>query len=90
MWKTNNSINDSKRRKRQLPLSCSKKTLQGITSKPGGTFFCLNCLHSFKAENKDLCEILKPSEKDNILEFNWYMKSDKMTYIIYANIESLI
>ena len=67
-----------------------KKTLQGITSKPGGTFFCLNCLHSFKAENKDLCEILMPSEKDNILEFNRYMKSDKMTYIIYGDIESLI
>ena len=29
------------------------------------------------------------SEKDNILEFNQYMKSDKMSYIIYADIESL-
>ena len=31
-----------------------------------------------------------PSEKDNILEFNQYMKSDKMPYIIYADIKSLI
>ena len=31
-----------------------------------------------------------PSEKDNILEFNQYMKSDKMLYIIYADIETLI
>ena len=31
-----------------------------------------------------------PSEKDNILEFNQYMKSDKMSYIIYADTESLI
>ena len=31
-----------------------------------------------------------PSEKDNIVEFNQYMKSDKMPYIIYADIESLI
>ena len=30
------------------------------------------------------------SEKDNILEFNQYMKSDKIPYIIYADIESLI
>ena len=30
-----------------------------------------------------------PSEKENILEFNQYMKSDKMAYIIYADIESL-
>ena len=30
------------------------------------------------------------SEKDNILKFNQYMKSDEMPYIIYADIESLI
>ena len=31
-----------------------------------------------------------PSEKDIILEFNQYMKSDKMPYNIYADIEYLI
>ena len=31
-----------------------------------------------------------PSEKDNIVEFNQYVKSDKTPYIIYADIESLI
>ena len=31
-----------------------------------------------------------PSEKNNILEFNQYRKSDKMSYIIYADNESLI
>ena len=31
-----------------------------------------------------------PSAKDNILEFNQYIKSDKMPYIIYADIESLV
>ena len=31
-----------------------------------------------------------PSEKDNILELNQYMKSYKMPYIIYADIEYLI
>ena len=30
------------------------------------------------------------SEKDNILELNRYMKSDKILYFIYADIESLI
>ena len=29
-----------------------------------------------------------PSEKDNILEFNQYMKSDKIPCIIYDDIES--
>ena len=31
-----------------------------------------------------------PSEKDKILKFNQYMKSDKMPYIIYINLEFLI
>ena len=31
-----------------------------------------------------------PSEKDKILKFKQYMKSDKMPYIIYADIQSLI
>ena len=31
-----------------------------------------------------------PSKKDKILEFNQYMKSDKMLYILYADIEFLI
>ena len=37
-----------------------------------------------------ISEIVMPSEKDNILEFNHYMKSDKMPYIIYADVECLI
>ena len=41
-------------------------------------------------KNKDFCGIVMLSEKDNILEFNQYMKSDKMPYIIYADIESLL
>ena len=31
-----------------------------------------------------------PLEKDKILGFNQYMKSDKIPYIIYADIESFI
>ena len=30
------------------------------------------------------------SQKDNILQFNQNMKSDKMPYIIYSDLESLI
>ena len=61
----------------------------------------MNFLHSFRTENKlesqekvckkkDFCGIVLPSEKDRILELNEYMKSGKMSYIIYADIESLI
>ena len=31
-----------------------------------------------------------PSERGNTLDFNQYMKSNKIPYIIYADIESLI
>ena len=64
-------------------------------------FCCLNCLHSFRTENKlkshkkvcrnkNFCGTAMPSEKDNILEFDRYIKSDKMLYIIYADIGSLV
>ena len=58
--------------------------LIGIPSKHHGDFYCLNCLHSFRTEykfksheklcaNKKNCEIVLPSKKYNILEFNQYM-----------------
>ena len=75
--------------------------LHKITSKHKGDFCCLSCLHSFRTKNKlksheklcknkDFCRILMPSEKDKILEFNQYIKSDKMPYIVYADMESLV
>ena len=56
----------------------------------------MNCLHSFQKENKlkshektcknnYFCGIVMPTEKNN-----QFMKSDKMPYIIYADLESLI
>ena len=72
-----------------------------MTSKNKGGFYCSNRSYSFRTENnlkshekvcknKDFCGIVMPSEKDNILEFNQYMESDKIPYTIYADIESLI
>ena len=68
--------------------------LHGITAKHKGDFYCLNCLHSFRTENKikshenvcknkDFCGILIPSENENILEV-------KMPCIIYTDVECLI
>ena len=64
-------------------------------------FDCLNCLNSFRTENKlkihekicknkDFSEVEIPSEKNEILKLNQYIKSDKMSYIVYADLESLI
>ena len=35
-------------------------------------------------------KLVIPSGKDNTLEFNQYIKLDKMPYIIYADIKALI
>ena len=57
-------------------------------------FICLeqNKLESLKkvCENKDLCNIILPSEDTKILEFNQYQISDKTPFIIYADCECLI
>ena len=48
-----------------------------ITSKHHGDFYCLDCLHSFRTENKlkcnekicinkDFCGIVMPSERNNV------------------------
>ena len=71
------------------------------TSKHKGGFYCLNCLNSYRTKsnlksyekackNKDFYGIVMPSEKKKILEFSQYMKSNKMSCIIYTDIESLI
>ena len=52
---------------------------KGITSKHDGYFYCLNCLHSFRTENKlkkhinvcenhDYCHIEMPREDNKILK----------------------
>ena len=41
-------------------------------------------------KNNNFCGIVMLSQEDNILEFNQYLKSDKISCIIYADIESLI
>ena len=76
--------------------------LRGITSKNDGVFYCLNCLHSFRIRNKlqsdkkvcknnkDICNIVIPSERTKRLEFNPYQKSDKAKFIIYADLGCLI
>ena len=101
-WKTTHTFSDWKWRR--IASSHSKKLsalLRGITSKHHSDFYCLNCIHSFAAENKyeshkkvcenkDFCDIVMPSEDTKILGFNQYKKSDKTPFIIYADLECLI
>ena len=41
-------------------------------------------------ENKKFCNVIMPSEDTKILEFNQYQKSDKVPFIIYADLECII
>ena len=92
---------EKERRWHFLAVKKLSALLHRITSKNKSDFYYLNRLHFFRTEkklkshekvckNKDFCGNVMSSEKDNILEFNQYMKSDRMSYIIYADIEFLI
>ena len=80
--------NEDKEGWHYLALKRLSTLLREITSKHHGDFYCLNFLHSSRTEkklkshgkvckNKDFCGIVMPSENNNILEFNQYMKSVK-------------
>ena len=75
--------------------------LRGITSKRHGDFRCLKYLHSFArenkrefhkkiCENKDFSNVVTHFEDTKILEFNQYLKSDKVPFVIYADLKCLI
>ena len=75
--------------------------LREIVYKYHGDFYCLNCLHLFATEskleshkkeheNEDSCNVVMPSEDTEILKFNQYQKCDKVSFIIYVDLECLI
>ena len=43
-----------------------------------------------ECENKYFSKVFMPSEDTKMLEFNQYRKSGKVSFIIYADLESLI
>ena len=87
-----------------MELFCCKKFIyifKRITSKHNGDFYCLNCLHSFAAENKlknhenvfenhECCYIDMPEKNDKVMKYNHGKKSKKASFIIDAKSESLL
>ena len=74
---------------------------RGITWKHVGDFYCLNCFHSYKTENKlikhekvcndhDYCYVEMQNEYSKILKYNHGEKSIKAPAIIYADLEWLL
>ena len=75
--------------------------LRGVTSNHNGDFYCLNCFHSYKTENKlkkqerilkdhDYCYVEMPNEYNKILKYNHGEESIKAPFIIYSDLECLL
>ena len=77
------------------------RLLRGITSNHKEDFYCLNCFHSYKTENKleghkktcenhDYCHVEMPAKNNNIIKYNHGEKSMKLPFVIYADLECLL
>ena len=77
------------------------RLLRGISSNHNSDYYCLNCFHSYRTENKlnlhnKICEnheygnIEMPSPNNNIIKYNQGDKSLELPFIIYADLECLL
>ena len=93
-------ITDNKKQ-HYLPVKKVFQLLRGITSKYVEDHYCLNCLHSFRTENKlkehrnvcenhNYCHKEMPKEDKEVLKYNHGEKSMKVPFIVYADLESLL
>ena len=84
-----------------LAVKSLSALFRGITSNNNGDFYCLNCFHSFRTKNKlkkhikvyetyDYCSVEMPKEGHKILKYKHGEKSMKVSFIIYADLESLL
>ena len=75
--------------------------LRGITSNHDGSFYCLNCSHSYSTEEKlkkhekvcndhDYCYVEMADEDIKILKYNHGETSMRAPFIIYADLECLL
>ena len=76
-----------------LAVKSLSALFKGITSHHKGDFYCLNCFHSFRTENKlkkyknvcknrDYCYVEMPKEDNKMLKYNHGEKSMKVSFII--------
>ena len=84
-----------------LAVKSLSALFRGITSKHVEDFYCLNCFHSYKTENKlkkhekvcnddDYCYGEMPNEDYKILKYNYGKNSLKLPAVIYADFECLL
>ena len=84
-----------------LAVKSLSRLSRGITSNHDGDYYCLNCFHSDRTENKliahkKICEnneyynIEMPSPNNNLINYNKGEKSLKLPFIIYGDLECLL
>ena len=77
------------------------RLLRRITSNHKEDFYCLNCFHSYRTENKleahkkicenhDYCQVEMPTKNNNIIKYNHGEKSMKLPFVVYADLECLL
>ena len=84
-----------------LAVKSLSALFRGVTSNHDGDFYCLNCFHSYRTENKlkkhekvcndhDYCYVEMPNEENKILKYIYGEKPLKAPFIIYADLECLL
>ena len=84
-----------------LAVKSLSRLLRGITSNHDGDYYCLNCFHSYRTENKlnahkkicennEYCNIEMRSSNNNLIKYNQGDKSLKLPFIIYADLECIL
>ena len=83
-----------------LAVKSLSRLLRCISSNHNSDYYCLNCFHSYRTENKlnvhkkicenhDYCNIEMPSPNNNLIKYNQGEKSLELPFIIYADLECL-
>ena len=74
---------------------------RGVTGNNNGDFYCFNCFHEYRTENKlekhkkicenhDYCHVEMPNEDNKIIKYNQGEKSIRSPFIIHADLECLL
>ena len=94
-------ITDDSEKWHYLAVRILSALLRGISSSNNGDFYCLNYFHSYRTLNKlkkhervyndhDYCHVDMPEEGKNILKYSSGVKSLKVPFIIYVDLECLL
>ena len=70
------------------------RLLRGKTSNHKEDFYCLNCFHSYRTENKleahAYCHVEMSTKNNNIIKYNRGEKSMKLPFVIFVDLECLL